>query len=312
MSNPLTITAFSTALYSTWIFVEEFRLLLDAGDGVCAGLLGKSRKIDWVAVTHADRDHMTGLLQLQQLNAHDGKPQIFYPRDAGSFPAFGEFCRQFDPRSGPQITWSPIEPRQSYPIGDSLRIEALPNNHIQNSAQIKSVSYRVLREKRKLREQFRDLSQAEITALARREGSDALMESHTDILLSYAGDIGRTAPDPWLGSQILIHEATFLSEEDSGVLAQSKRHSQMPKRNQHSVLPDVLQLAKDVQPEVLVLNHFSSRYSPEEIEATVVEGAASLELTFPIYVIPPGRIVRDLLRQPPVWPRAAPSPDERS
>jgi ribonuclease Z len=301
MSHRLTITAFSTALYSTWIFVEDFRLLLDAGDGVCAGLLGKSRKIDWVAITHADRDHLTGLLQLQQLNAHDGKPQIFYPRDAAAFPAFGEFCRQFDPRSGSEITWSPIEPWQSYPLGDSLRIEALPNNHIQNSELVKSVSYRVLREKRKLKAEYAHFSQAEITALARAQGSDSLMEAHTEVLLSYAGDIGPTTPDQWLGSQILIHEATFLKEEDAGDRTQSKQHPRMPRRNQHSVLPDVLQLAKDVQPEILILNHFSSRYSPEEVDAAVISEASRLGLTFPVYVIPPGRIVSDLLSYPPAW-----------
>ena len=212
MSHRLTITAFSTALYSTWIFIEDWRLLLDAGDGVCAGLLGKSRKIDWVAITHADRDHLTGLLQLQQLNAHNGKPQIFYPRDASSFPNFAEFCRRFDPRSGTQITWTPIEPWQSYPLSNSLKIEALPNNHILSDESVRSVSYRVLREKQKLKEQYRGLTQAEIKALALREDSDPLMETHTDILLSYAGDIGRTTPDQWRGSQILIHEATFLKK----------------------------------------------------------------------------------------------------
>jgi ribonuclease BN (tRNA processing enzyme) len=65
---------------STWIFVEELRLLLDAGDGVSAALLQKSRKVDWVAVTHPDRDHIHGLFQLLQLNARDDKPQIHYPR----------------------------------------------------------------------------------------------------------------------------------------------------------------------------------------------------------------------------------------
>ncbi|MFT6399748.1 MAG: ribonuclease Z [Bradymonadia bacterium] len=44
--NPLTITAYSTALYSTWIFVDELGILFDCGDGAAAGLLQKGRKVN--------------------------------------------------------------------------------------------------------------------------------------------------------------------------------------------------------------------------------------------------------------------------
>ena len=76
-----TITAYSTALFSTWIFIEELGLLFDAGDGVAAGLLQKSRKIKHVFISHADRDHLTGLMQLNQLNSRAGFPKIYYPKD---------------------------------------------------------------------------------------------------------------------------------------------------------------------------------------------------------------------------------------
>ncbi|WP_315814720.1 hypothetical protein [Paraflavitalea speifideaquila] len=39
-----TITGYSTALFSTWYFIEELGLLFDAGDGVSAGLLQKAGK----------------------------------------------------------------------------------------------------------------------------------------------------------------------------------------------------------------------------------------------------------------------------
>ena len=57
----LTITGYSTALFSTWYFVEEWGVLFDAGDGLISALLQKSRKIDHVFISHADRDHLTGL-----------------------------------------------------------------------------------------------------------------------------------------------------------------------------------------------------------------------------------------------------------
>ena len=83
----LKITGYSTALFSTWYFIEELGLLLDAGDGVTSSLLQKARKIENVFISHADRDHLTGLLQLNQLNAREGFPKIFYPFNCGSFPA---------------------------------------------------------------------------------------------------------------------------------------------------------------------------------------------------------------------------------
>ena len=85
-ANPI-LTGYSTALFSTWLFLEDYGLLFDAGDGVSAGLSQKSRKAKYVFITHADRDHLAGLLQLHQLNAQDGQPLICYPRDCGSFPA---------------------------------------------------------------------------------------------------------------------------------------------------------------------------------------------------------------------------------
>ncbi len=49
-------------------------------------------------ISHADRDHLTGLLQFNQLNARSGFPVIYYPKDCGSFPALKEFTTKFDPQ----------------------------------------------------------------------------------------------------------------------------------------------------------------------------------------------------------------------
>src|SRR5438270_13694195 len=92
----LTITAYSTALFSTWYFLEEWGLLLDAGDGLTSTLLQKSRKIAHVFISHADRDHLTGLLQLNQLNAREGFPRIYFPAHSASFPALEAFSKAFD------------------------------------------------------------------------------------------------------------------------------------------------------------------------------------------------------------------------
>lgn len=57
------ISGYSTALYSTFFFLEELGILFDCGDGAAAMLLGKSRKVKHIFISHADRDHLGGLLQ---------------------------------------------------------------------------------------------------------------------------------------------------------------------------------------------------------------------------------------------------------
>ena len=93
MSRQLTITGYSTALFSTWYFVSEFGILFDCGDGASSGLLQKSRKVKHVFISHADRDHLAGLLQFNQLNARP-ELKIYFPKDSGSFPALGRIQRK--------------------------------------------------------------------------------------------------------------------------------------------------------------------------------------------------------------------------
>ena len=61
-------------------------------------------KINQVFISHADRDHLTGLLQFNQLNARPGFPVIHYPRDSGSFSSLAKFSRQFDQQVAQTIT----------------------------------------------------------------------------------------------------------------------------------------------------------------------------------------------------------------
>ena len=293
MAEKYTITGYSTALFATWIFVEQLGLLLDAGDGVCAGLLQKSRKVRKVAVTHPDRDHVTGLLQLQQLNAANGSPEIFYPADCGSFPALAEFCRNFDPDRGNQITWSPVKPGDQRDLGPNFRLKVIANDHFHDRpGQIKSVSYLVVRGKRKLRSEFRETAKSELAELSSIYGSDHLTEAIDETILGYAGDAGTATASRWAGCQVLIHEATFLKTADAGNRAG---------RHVHSFLDDVLRMAAEAKPQQLILNHFSSRYTREEIIAAIRREASALSLPFPVFAILPGEIAKDILGGPAIW-----------
>jgi ribonuclease Z len=293
VSQTPNITGFSTALFSTWIFVEDFGVLFDAGDGVSAGLLQKSRKIHRIAITHPDRDHVAGLLQLQQLNARDGLPEILYPADCGSFPALAAFCRQFDPGRGDQLTWTPVKPGDQPRIAKNLKLKVIANDHFPEKKDlIKSVSYILVRENRKLKKEFAGLDSKQLAEISRNHDQGHLSEIIDEPLVGYSGDTGVTTPDRWLGCKTLIHEATFLNQADAGERAD---------RHQHSILPDVLKMASVLSLDHLILSHFSSRYSTEEIRHAILSESANLKLRFPVFAILPGEIGRNILNNPPVF-----------
>ncbi|HLP21950.1 MAG TPA: hypothetical protein VK174_16670, partial [Chitinophagales bacterium] len=139
----LTITGYSTALFSTWYFIEELGLLFDAGDGITASLLQKARKINHAFISHADRDHLTGLLQFNQLNARPDAPKIYYPSNSGSFPAMAEFAKKFDPHVSGTL-WQGINGEEHIGIKEGHYVQAMRNNHVKAAPDVfKSLSYKV-------------------------------------------------------------------------------------------------------------------------------------------------------------------------
>jgi ribonuclease Z len=287
----LTITGYSTALFSTWIFLEEMRLLFDAGDGVMSGLMHKSGKIRHVAMSHADRDHVYGLMQVNHHCAHRGLEALFYPREAGFFKGMREACYKFDRETVDAFPWVQCMPGDEFDLTPELMLRVVESNHIPSPG--RSVGYIVHRRFRKLKQEFVGLAQADFEKIGREKGSDFLTEPRTEPLVGFSGDTGVMHPNQWRGCRLLIHEATFLKEEEIELEREGY---------QHSVLGDVLKMAQGAEIDRLLLIHFSSRYRTPEIEAAVREEAAAIGLTIPVHIIPPGRIVHNALERK-VWPQ---------
>lgn len=286
------ITAYSTALFSTWINVEELNLLIDAGDGVSAGLLQKSRKIKHVFITHPDRDHLTGLPQFIQLNSREEYPKIYYPKDCGSFVAMNEFLNKFDPHVA-NTEWIPIVDKSRVEIKKDIVVEALRNEHVKCPVGIhKSLSYKVYELKNKLKPEFLSMSGDEIKQVVATKGRGFITEQMATNILSFSGDTPVDDYDKWDGSETLIHEATFLKDEGD---------SQVESRgNKHSRVDEVLRMVKDIKVGNLILNHFSSRYSGDEIDNAVRKLLKEYNIQTPVYIIYPGEVKRDILNTKPV------------
>ncbi|MEL7146176.1 MAG: MBL fold metallo-hydrolase [Bacteroidota bacterium] len=281
------ITAYSTALFSTWINVEELGLLIDAGDGVSAGLLQKSRKVKHVFITHPDRDHLTGLPQFIQLNARKDWPKVYYPSDSRSFPAMRDFLRKFDPHI-PATDWLPVEDGSQVEIKKQIVVEAMRNEHIKCPVGVhKSLSYKAYEVKHKLKPEFLTLSGREIKDLITQKGREYAMQPVRTNIVSFSGDTPVDDYAKWDGSQILIHEATFLKPEGDTV--------NDPRINKHSHVDEVLKMVSEINVDKLILSHFSTRYNREEIDNAVRKYIKAYQIKIPVYLIYPGEVKRDVL-----------------
>lgn len=288
----LTVTGYSTALFATWYLVEELGILFDAGDGVTAGLLQKSGKVRSVFISHADRDHVTGLLQFNQLNAREGGPVIYYPADSGSFPALQEFSRRFDPHVH-ATRWQPVTPADEINIKDDVIVKAIRNSHVPAADNIsKSQGYAVYQVKRKLRPELAGLPGEEIRKLSEANGKDSVTIETRENIISYSGDTPVEDMERWKDTNILIHEATFLNLKHDDHL--------MPNENKHSLLEEVIDMVSNTRVKQLILGHFSTRYTADEIERAVKQLCDKYALNVPVYCVLPGEVKRDILQSNPV------------
>jgi len=283
-----TITGYSTALFSTWYFIDELKLLFDAGDGLMANLLQKSRRIEHVFISHADRDHVTGLLQFNQLNSRPGFPVIHYPKDSGSFPALSDFSVKFDPHVTGTV-WAPISPENDVPIKKDIFVRSIPNTHAAQKGGIRSLSFKVIQTKMKLNPELVKLPAKDIKDIIERKG---LARTHTEVqtnLIGYSGDTPVEDLTRWENTQILIHEATFLRDDD-------EEKELGPHSSKHSYLEEVMEMVSGSNIQQLILGHFSSRYSAEQIDSRIMELCEKYAINIPVFRVLPGEVGHNILQ----------------
>lgn len=275
------ISAYSTALYSSFFFLEELGILFDCGDGAAAMLLGKSRKVKHIFISHADRDHLGGLLQFNQLNARKGFPKVYFPRDCGSFPFLEDFTKKFDPHV--QATeWTKLIDEQEISIQKDIIVKAVKNNHIPTpNGEMKSHSFKVYKVKQKLKKEYLNLTGLEIKKERERLGIENMTNEIRENILTYSADTPIENNTFWNGSKILIHEATFLRRKDMGEKSNYW--------NKHSTLEEVMHMVANSKGiEKLILSHFSSRYNREEIQNAVDKEIALHKLDINVEIVFPG------------------------
>ena len=248
MSSPLfplqdQLKGFSRALFSTWIYHKRFNILFDCGEGVATSLQNRVFGIRRVFLSHGHADHIAGLvnlLNIRNLGAGDQTAplQIYYPNNNKLLEYMLDYLTRTQKDLSFDLKWIPLEPGQTLRLEDQkgyIYIKTFETKHSQRQL---SLGYNVVETRRRLKQEYSNLSQIELNRIIWEKGKEEIAENFDKIIFSYGGDSKPIAPAEIKDSLFLCHEATYLSQEDD------ERDFQ-----QHSFLEEVLVNAKEANVE---------------------------------------------------------------
>jgi ribonuclease Z len=226
------------------------------------------------------------------LNAREGFPVIHYPKDCGSFPALEKFSVNFDPHVNGTV-WKPLADNEEVKIKDDVIVQAIRSNHVPvDEGKSKSLGFKVFQTKTKLKPEIANLPKEKIKELMMGAGKHNLVTEVRTNLITYTGDTPVDDYEKWNNSGILIHEATFLeTEEKSNINSRA---------NKHSKLEEVIEMVSHLNVETLILGHFSSRYTAEEVDERIRQLCKKFSIKIPVHRVLPGSVHRNILQENPI------------
>ncbi len=315
----------SSPRFSTWIWFADWRVLIDAGDGASQQLGYKIRKIDTVAITHAHRDHIGGLLQVINQRGEAGSFALAHPCGSNSFAQLEAFSNKFNPGSSRQAVWQALEEGDELPAGAEGSGERIlkafrTRHYVHDNPEDapRSLGYHLLHRKRKVRAELRALPQAELDEIRARDGVEGITEMVDEKFITVGGDGAPLRVEDAAGAKLLLHEATFLSpsdrdsdvddfdaqeEPDASTRNTPREYSRGATLHGHvhSTVEEALRAAQSAAVENVVLYHISTRYTDAQIRDAIREIAARLQLKARVWAAMPRRVHWDLLAEKPLW-----------
>lgn len=287
----------SKAIHSTWFYLPTFKLLLDCGEGASFHLGSETGDVQHIFLSHMHLDHWSGLLPIARYqkrvgfkDERKGKAIVYYHKD---FKKDVDNIRSFFESKQMRLFLNFVEVKEGNHVHlrDNFYIEPFLVDHQQKYYKHKmtAMGMHLLEKRRRLvpsllkkkaaldkkygakegQEHFRKY----MIEQKKKKGEDSLHEEYFHKLLSYCGDSRPIDPKIVAGTEILMHESTFMNADEVD--------------SAHSALPEVLKTAKKSKCEKLVLYHFSDRYRQEGLnyEEEVKKQAKKINLDIPIHIV---------------------------
>lgn len=256
---------FSMAMYSTWIWHRPTRSMFDAGEGVSSYMRNYIFAIENIFLTHGHHDHLGGIpgvtLARGAARGDKGKPfSVYYPDGWRKIDALKSYVSASSSGMMCDIQWKTIEPDQEVQVDDAGKVfvRAFRVDHSRN---LLCLGYSIVEKRTRLRSDLVGKTGAELAAIARTDGRDAIKEPYEQVVAVYSGDCTSVNPDHIRGANILFHEATFVNGVD------------MASDGGHSSVRSAIKTACEADVDTVVLYHVSTRYTIEAARAEARKAA---------------------------------------
>ncbi|MEW5983269.1 MAG: MBL fold metallo-hydrolase [Acidobacteriota bacterium] len=275
-----TLTGFSRAMFSNWLWHRPLNLLVDAGEGVQLALGAKIWAIETLLLTHGHADHLLGLpgfvaSRRFSKGAQDKPLTVVYPGGNSGVETIRAFLSRLWPNETFPVTWTGVAAGDELPLGKGRVLHAFKAEHGTSEP---ALGYRVLDQRRRLRAEFAGLPEREIRDRVRTLGRDTLMEPYRHVLFAHTGDSMPLDPALVERADLVVHDATFLEPGDR-------------KWDIHASSVEVLAMAREARIACLVLNHLSVRYDRGEALPSLRAQVAASGFEGGCWLLDDGRLI---------------------
>lgn len=268
----------SKAMYSTYFLWKPDNIMFDCGEGAATNLGSKVFASDYMFLSHGHLDHISGIPNF--LFARSGgrgdnaKPlKVYYPQGDENITHMITFCKALQAHGHDSLSfdlqWIALEPNQRVQLNANKYVETFQTFHAKNRL---TIGYRINEQRKKLKPEFVGLDQHQILAAIQKYGKDGISTVEQGTTFVYTGDTHVLEQNVYGNPQVLLHESTFINRDDV-------------KYDTHSVLDDVLEMVQKINPDTVLLYHFSTRYSAAQVSLAVKTLCEAMQLNINVWLM---------------------------
>ena len=262
MNNELNISIFSKALYSSWCYVPQHKILFDCGEGAATAIGNSLANIERIFIGHNHGDHTLGLPSIvgcrnsgrgisrnKDTQDHNKSLTIYYPKDNTHLNALFDFVMGRNSNYlRYKITFVPIEAGFELDLGNKQYVRAFNMSHQKN---VSTLGYVIYENRNRLKPEFLGKNIPEL--LKNGLSKDAINESYRANIFAYCLD-AYNIPDAYqlTGCKDVIMDCTFVNAEDRDDTT-------------HFTIDEAFKLCKDVGIKKMYAAHLSGRYDYNEV-----------------------------------------------